>query len=260
MQSVVPAARDVNETKTADVLRRAGVRGAGVRRRAALTLRRLFLDTSGNAVTETSRRPSAENHSRAEAGKTGCRGTRSSMRHPEAPRERANEARAAGPGERAPCESRWNRGKPRAAFRPWMRGRAAPRIRTKQPHGALSFGGVRWKKHEKARAPGDPALLRPRDGGGGAPGVPAGEAGDRPRDRRRLLLRFRPAPRRGDGGSRRHRGEDARHRGRRHRFTKAVVDRAEAAPYLQGPALQAGAYRGASRGGGDLHLHAGHLH
>ena len=45
-----------------------------------------------------------------------------------------------------------------------------------------------------------------------------------------------------------------------HPFTKKVVSRADATEALQRPALQAGAHRGAPRGRGDLHLHAGHFH
>ena len=45
-----------------------------------------------------------------------------------------------------------------------------------------------------------------------------------------------------------------------HPFVRRVVSREEARTLFAGPALQARAARGASRGRGDLHLHAGRVH
>ena len=133
-------------------------------------------------------------------------------------------------------------------------------MRTKQPKGALSFGGSTMEDARAGQAPGDPALLLARDGGGGAPDVPGREARHRARDRRRLLLRLRPAPDREHGGPCGDREADARHRRRRPRLHPRRAEPGGGAHAVQGPALQAGAHRGAARGRGDLHLHAGHLH
>ena len=130
------------------------------------------------------------------------------------------------------AEGRRRVGRPRPPARP--RRRAADR-----------------RPRHRRRARGAAALDRARDGRGGHAPVPGGQGRDRPRDRRRLLLRLRPA-RRPDLQRRRPRAASrprcARSSRPNQRFVREELDLRRRARAVRRPAVQARDHReGAQR-------------
>ncbi len=146
-------------------------------------------------------------------------------------------------------ESRWNRGEPLSAFRPWKRGVLPRPILGRSAERGFVVWRTEMEDARESRAAGNPALLLARHGGSGAPDVPRGEACHRPGDRRRASTTISSSRVRcstedlaGD------RGEDARHRRRDARVYPQGRDQPRGgAQAVQGPAVQAGAHRRASR-------------